>query len=173
MKTSGFPIRTILCLTILLPISCEFDKDEHPTQPKLYSMPVPSSTVPYLPPPRIYIPVDFVRGMCGVTIIDTLRGHHPASTYVTFSTSSGDRETVGLGEILGTYIGDYIGFSAEVPFRDAIATMRNNGVLELSTRLDKVTVVYESFNDKKTTAYSVVLSDSMLFYPQRWLDRLP
>jgi hypothetical protein len=48
-----------------------------------------------------------------------------------------------------------------------------NGKLELNKTIEKISVIYRSYNDNKNFIYSIVRSNRIIFYPQRWKDRSP
>lgn len=156
----------------LVLISCN-DNIYEPKSNDFDSVPVPVET-PYLAPPQIYIPIDFNRNMCGTTIMDTIISEVPDSWYATFTTSTGDSEKITLGAILGTFKDGYTGYSNELKFFITNTNpIKNNNILEINESIEKITVTYNSFNNNKLYKYSVILANSEIFYPQRWIDRVP
>lgn len=135
------------------------------------------TSISYLPLPRIYIPIDFEREMIGITIIDTILNYPPLNSdnTATFKTSSGDHENVPLGIIIGSFVDDkYFGFSVELPFiAENKVPIKNNDVLEINSQMDKISVSYSPNNSSKIFNYSIIYTDSLIYYPQRWFDRLP
>ena len=133
-----------------------------------------SMSTPQQPKPEMYIPFNFDRKMLGITIIDTIITQPPLSMNITISTLTGDIEDFTLSYIIGSFNGAYFGFSGEIPFIMTEKTAKTkNGILELNSTIEKVTVSYKSFNDSQQKDYSIVISNSLPFYPRRWFDRLP
>jgi hypothetical protein len=162
--------KNIVFVLFIIVLSCE----NNITNPCDNSNTVLNVSTPRQAKPEMYIPFNFERKMLGITIIDTIIAQPPSSMNVTITTLSGDIEDFTLSYIVGSFNGDYFGFSGEIRF---IMTENDaqikNGLLELNSIIEKVTVSYKSFNDSLQKDYSIIISDSIPFYPRRWFDRLP
>jgi hypothetical protein len=168
----------VICLIFIL-ISVAFLNtckkiNSEPTEPIAHEGPVLTSPLPYIKPPHIYITIDPKRMMCGTTIMDTLIKNPPNSIGAKFTTLSGDSEEFYLLMVSGTTIKGFIGLGYGIPlqFTDGIQ-IKNNGILEVNLPIDRITLTYNSFNDGKLINYSIAISDTMIFYPIRYSDRVP
>lgn len=163
----------VICISFLLLYqSCE-EEEQNVIESVHNTGPIPRGDIPYLSPPQVYFAPYFSSSKFGVTILDTLTHQYSNQSQAVLTTFWGDSEKVDLLAISGTFDDGYFGIGCNMPLTESTQRPKsNNGILEINSSMDKISLAFNSINRLGTT-YSIMVSNHHVYYPQRWIDRSP